>query len=138
MKHALVLCNFVLYFLCVERALVLWDFVIFFCMWNELWYCRILCYIYFFIESFGGDNSTFTCKCVFYISCCNFSCCIFCIVLNTGSSPICILRYHSLIHIKNNSYFVGIGPIRDIELICIFELFFPLCIVSNIGLSTII
>ena len=36
--------------------------------------------------------------------------------LLTGSSPRCPLRSHSLVNIKNNSYFVGIGPICDVEL----------------------
>ena len=44
--------------------------------------------------------------------------------LGTGSSRRFPLQYHYLVHSKNNSYFVGIGPIRDIELICIFDLFF--------------
>ena len=38
-----------------------------------------------------------------------------------SSRTICPLRYHSLVHSENNSYFVGIGPIRDIELTCIFQ-----------------
>ena len=41
-KRALVLWNFVLYFLCVEPALVLWNCVQIFCVWNALWYFRIL------------------------------------------------------------------------------------------------
>ena len=28
---------------------------------------------------------------------------------------------------EKKSYFVGIGPIRDLELTCIFQHFFPLC-----------
>ena len=36
------------------------------------------------------------------------------------SSPRYLLRYHSLVHSKNNSYFVGIAPICDVELTCIF------------------
>ena len=48
------------------------------------------------------------------------------------------LQYHSLVHSKNNSYFLGIGPIRDIRFTCIFRpICFPLCVVSKIGLSTI-
>ena len=60
---AMVFCKLVLYFPRIERALVLWDFmlyfyacwmrsgivkfwVIFFCMWNALWYCGILCHIF--------------------------------------------------------------------------------------------
>ena len=43
--------------------------------------------------------------------------------LLTGSSPICPLQYYFLVHIKNNSYFVGIGPIHDIDLIFFFGLF---------------
>ena len=38
----------------------------------------------------------------------------------TWSIPICPLRSHSMIHSKNNSYFVRIWPIFDIELICLF------------------
>ena len=43
---------------------------------------------------------------------------------NTWSSPRCPLRSHSLLHSKNNSYSVGIGPIRDVELTWIFWSFF--------------
>ena len=39
----------------------------------------------------------------------------------TGSRPRFPLRSHSLVHSENNSYFLEIGPIRDIELICIFR-----------------
>ena len=45
----------------------------------------------------------------------------------TGSSPRCPLWSHYLVHIKNNSYFLGIGPIRDIDLICIYRPFYFLC-----------
>ena len=40
--------------------------------------------------------------------------------MGTGSRPIYPLRSHSLVHRENNSYFVGIGPIRDVELSCKF------------------
>ena len=36
------------------------------------------------------------------------------------SSPIFSLRSHSLVHSENNSYFVGLGPIRDVDLTYIF------------------
>ena len=42
-------------------------------------------------------------------------------------SPRCTLRSHYLVHIKNNSYFVGMGPICDIEFKCIFRPVFSLC-----------
>ena len=42
----------------------------------------------------------------------------------TGSSPRCPIWFHYLVNSKNNSYFVGIGPICDIELTCIFWLVF--------------
>ena len=35
---------------------------------------------------------------------------------------LCYLQSHSLVHSENNSYFVGIGPICDIDLICVFHL----------------
>ena len=41
----------------------------------------------------------------------------------TGSIPRCPLQSHYLVHRENNSYFVGIGPICDIDLICIFDFF---------------
>ena len=43
----------------------------------------------------------------------------------TWSSPRCPLLSYFLVHSKNNSYFVVIWPIRDVELTCIFEMFFP-------------
>ena len=45
----------------------------------------------------------------------------------TWSRPRFNLRYNSLVHSKNNDYFVGMGPIRDIELTCIFRPVSPLC-----------
>ena len=36
------------------------------------------------------------------------------------SSPRCLLQSHYMVHSENNSYFVWIGPIRDLELTCIF------------------
>ena len=39
----------------------------------------------------------------------------------------CPLWYHYLVHSKNNSFFVGIGPILDKELTCIFRPVFSLC-----------
>ena len=46
--------------------------------------------------------------------------------------------HHSLVHSENNSYFVGIGPIFDVEITCIFRpVFLPLYILLNIGISTI-
>ena len=54
------------------------------------------------------------------------------------SSPRCPLRSHYLVHSENNSYFLGIGPIRDVDLTCIFRpLFFHLYGLSKIFLSTI-
>ena len=41
------------------------------------------------------------------------------------SSPRCPLRSHYLVHSKNNSFIVGIGPICDVELTCIFRPVFP-------------
>ena len=41
--------------------------------------------------------------------------------------PRCSLRYHFMVHIENISYFVGIGPIRDVELTYIFRPVLPLC-----------
>ena len=38
----------------------------------------------------------------------------------TWSRPICPLRPHSLVNIENNFYFVGIEPIRGVDLTCIF------------------
>ena len=59
-------------------------------------------------------------------------------LIGTWSSPRCPFLYHSLVHSKNNSYFVGIGPICDVDLTCIFlTCFFPFYVVSKIGLSTI-
>ena len=40
--------------------------------------------------------------------------------LQTGSSPIFPLRSHSLVHSKNNSYFVGIQTLLEKELIKLF------------------
>ena len=57
--------------------------------------------------------------------------------LVTWSSPRCPLWSNSLVHSKNNSYFVIIGPIRYVDLTCIFDLFFPLYVVSKIGISNI-
>ena len=48
-------------------------------------------------------------------------------ILMPGSSPTFPLRSHSLVHSKNNSHFVGIGPICDIESTCIFCPIFSLC-----------
>ena len=39
----------------------------------------------------------------------------------TGSIPRCPLWYHSLVHSQKKSYFVGIGPICDVELTYIFR-----------------
>ena len=39
----------------------------------------------------------------------------------TWSIPRRPLRSHSLVHSENNYYFLGIGPIRDVELTCIFR-----------------
>ena len=44
-----------------------------------------------------------------------------------GSIPRCPLQYHSLVHSENNSCFIGIVPIRDVELTCIFRSGFTLC-----------
>ena len=44
-----------------------------------------------------------------------------------GSRPIYPFRSHSPVHSENNSYFVGIGPIHDVELTCKFRPEFPLC-----------
>ena len=55
----------------------------------------------------------------------------------TWYSPRCPLRYHSLVHRKNNPYFVEIWPICDKYLTYIFDLFLPLYVVPKIGLSTI-
>ena len=60
------------------------------------------------------------------------------IILVTGSSPRRPLRSHYLVHGEKNSYFVRMGPIRDVELSCKYlTIFPPMCIVSKIGLSTI-
>ena len=39
----------------------------------------------------------------------------------TWSTPRCPLRSHYLVHRKKNSYFLGIGPILDVELTCMFR-----------------
>ena len=46
---------------------------------------------------------------------------------STWSIPRCPLRYHYLVHSENNSYFVLIAPIRDVELTYIFRPVFFLC-----------
>ena len=48
-------------------------------------------------------------------------------LLLTSSSPRCPLWSHYLVHSENNSYFIGIRPIRDVELTCKFRPGFPLC-----------
>ena len=46
--------------------------------------------------------------------------------LGMGSRPRCSLQSHYLVHSENNSFFVGIVPIRDIELTCISQPVFSL------------
>ena len=58
-------------------------------------------------------------------------------IRHTGSSPRCPLKYHSLVCIKNYLFCVGIGPISDIELICIFWIVFCLYVIFKTGISTI-
>ena len=46
-ERTLVLLNFVLYFsACGTRSGIVEFRVIFFCVWNALWYCGISCYIF--------------------------------------------------------------------------------------------
>ena len=57
--------------------------------------------------------------------------------VKTGSIPRCPLQSHSMVHSENNSYFFGIGPIRDVDLTCRFRPGFPFVISLKIGLSNI-
>ena len=45
----------------------------------------------------------------------------------TWSSPRYSLRSHSMVHSENNSFFIGIRPIHDLYLTCIFIPFLLLC-----------
>ena len=50
-ERAMVLWNFVLYQSACETYSVIVEFyVLLFCMWNALWYCVILCYIFMHVE----------------------------------------------------------------------------------------
>ena len=81
-KDALVLCNFVFYFLHVEGALVLWKFVIYiFCFGNTLWYYGILWFIFLHASETRSGNEEF--RFLFCLSnafgycgilCCTFFC----------------------------------------------------------------
>ena len=42
-----------------------------------------------------------------------------------------------LCYIAKKSYFVVIGPIRNVDITCIFRPVFPFVVVSKIGISTI-
>ena len=57
--------------------------------------------------------------------------------ITTGSTPRCSFLYHYLVHRKNNSYFIGIGPIFDIESYVFLDLFLFLYVILNKGIITI-
>ena len=94
LELALVLWNVVLYLSARGTCLVLWNIllylsvcgtrsgiveflVIFICMWNALWYCRILCYIFPCIEIFGWEI-----KLLFVHVCCIFVLLLFLLYLS--------------------------------------------------------